>query len=142
METIDCLPSTPTVAPAKPRRNKRQIRPQLLTRDQLDGRTNAAKTFDRIVSAIEADLGGADQLSTIERCHIEGFAGAYVCMLNLNTRLALGEDVDLSQHAVCLSEMVRATRVLGPSRRAKPITDFYKERLPQLAAQHEPAAGL
>jgi hypothetical protein len=46
---------------------------RLLTRDQLDGRTNAAKVFDRLVTNIEADLGGRDQLSTIELALIEAF---------------------------------------------------------------------
>ena len=50
-------------------------RPQLLTRDQLDGRTNAAKRFDRLVGQIEVDLGGAEQLSTIERTLIEAPCG-------------------------------------------------------------------
>jgi hypothetical protein len=55
---------------------RRATKPQLLTREQLDGRTNAAKVFDRLVSDIEGDLGGHDQLSTIERALVEAFAGA------------------------------------------------------------------
>jgi len=34
---------------------------------QLDGRTSAAKAFDRLVADIESDLGGSDRLSAIER---------------------------------------------------------------------------
>jgi hypothetical protein len=34
---------------------RRATKPQLLTREQLDGRTNAAKVFDRLVSDIEGD---------------------------------------------------------------------------------------
>ena len=79
----------------------------LLTRDQLDGRTAAAKFFDRMVADIEADLAGRDQLSTIEHALIEAFAGACVTLQNLNTRLALGEAIDLSAHAQCVSAMVR-----------------------------------
>jgi hypothetical protein len=33
-------------------------KPQLLTREQLDGRTNAAKLFDQLITNIEGDLGG------------------------------------------------------------------------------------
>jgi hypothetical protein len=55
---------------------RRATKPQLLTREQLDGRTNAAKVFDGLVSDIEGDLGGHDQLSTIERALVEAFAGA------------------------------------------------------------------
>jgi hypothetical protein len=53
-------------------------RPQLLTRRALDGRTNAARHFDRLVVDIERDLGGRDQLSTIERSLVEAFCGARV----------------------------------------------------------------
>jgi hypothetical protein len=40
------------------RPSKRATRPQLLMRSQLDGRTNAAKVFDKLVTDIEADLAG------------------------------------------------------------------------------------
>jgi len=58
---------SPCNTPQKTARRKphRATRPQLLTRDQLVGRTNAAKLFDRLVVAIEGDLGGREQLSTI-----------------------------------------------------------------------------
>ena len=78
-----CLPE----AAPKPKRSKKATRPQLLTRDQLDGRTNAAKFFDKIVVDIENDLGGHDQLSTITRALIEGFAGAALTLCNLNAQL-------------------------------------------------------
>jgi hypothetical protein len=101
----------------------RTSRPQLLIRSQLDGRTNSAKRFDRLVNDIEIDLGGRDQLSTIELALIEGFAGAYVALENLNTRLALGEKIDLSEHAQAISAMVRVSNKLGLQRRAKDIND-------------------
>jgi hypothetical protein len=97
-------------------------KPQLLTRDQLDGRTNAAKLFDRLIADIEADLGGHEQLSTIERALIEAFAGASVTLSHLNTQLALGEKIDLSDHAQAVSAMVRVASRLGLQRRARDVT--------------------
>jgi hypothetical protein len=114
-----CLPEA--ASKSVRRRSKRATRPQLLTRDQLDGRTNAAKVFDRLVSAIFADMGGVDQLSTIEVALVEAFAGAAVTLNNLNTRLALGQEIDLSQHAQAVSAMVRVATRLGLQRRAKPV---------------------
>ena len=66
-----------------------------------NGRTSAAKAFDRLVADIESDLGGSDRLSAIERALLEGFAGcrAAVTLQHLNTQLALGQPIDLSQHA-------------------------------------------
>jgi hypothetical protein len=103
------------------RKRHARTRPQLLTRDQLDGRTGAAKFFDRMCVDIEADLGGHDQLSTIERALVEAFAGAAITLQNLNTRLALGQEIDLSQHAQAVSAMVRVASRLGLQRRTKDI---------------------
>src|SRR5262245_8967133 len=76
---------------AKParRRSHKAIQPQLLTCREPDGRTSAAKAFDRLVADIESDLGGSDRLSAIERALVEGFAGAAVTLQHLNTQLAL-----------------------------------------------------
>ena len=70
-----------------------------------NGRTSAAKAFDRLVADI--DLGGSDRLSAIERTLVEGFAGTAVTLQHLNTQLALGQPIDLSQHAQAVSAMVR-----------------------------------
>jgi hypothetical protein len=115
-----CLPDA-TAKPVKRRSDKKRTRPQLLTRAALDGRTNAARFFDRLVADIEADLGGADQLSTIERSLIEGFAGAAVTLQHLNTKLALGQPIDLSEHAQAVSGMVRVASRLGLERRARSV---------------------
>jgi hypothetical protein len=95
---------------------------RLLTLDVLDQRTAAAKLFVRMVADIENDLGGHGELSTIERALVEGFAGAAVSLANLNTRLALGESIDLSQHAQVVSAMVRITGRLGVTRRQRDVT--------------------
>ena len=108
------------------------VKPQLLTRDHLDPRSNAAKLFDQLVSRIQIDLGGRDQLSTIELSLIEGFVGATIVMHNLNTRVALGEKIDLSEHAAAVSAMVRVASRLGLRRRQRDISptlsDYLRER--------------
>ena len=119
----------------KRRKPHRRSRPQLLTRDQLDGRTNAAKVFDRLVIDIEGDLGGRDHLSTIERALIEAFAGACVTLQHLNTKLGLGEEIDLSQHAQAVGAMVRVASRLGLQRRPRTIeTPTLSQYLEQEAA--------
>jgi hypothetical protein len=134
---LGCLPDVQSAR----RRSKRATRPQLLTRDQLDGRTNAAKVFDRLVGDIEADLGGRDQLSTIERALVEAFAGAAVTLHNLNTRLALGEQINLSEHATAVSAMVRVASRLGLQRRPRDVSPTLGEYLARYeAARPEDAA--
>jgi hypothetical protein len=127
-------------SPRKPPvRKHRSTRLQLLTRDLVDGRSNAAKVFDRLVSSIETDLGGRDQLTAIEVALVEAFAGAAVTLENLNTRLLLGEEIDLSQHALAVSAMVRVASRLGLQRRARdvitpPSVAAYLEHKQQRAA--------
>jgi hypothetical protein len=122
VDTCTTPPGCPTGAQAKKHsRSRKATKPQLLTRNQLDGRTNAAKAFDRLVLDIESDLGGRSELSTIERALIEAFAGAAVTLMHLNTKLALGETIDLSQHAQAVSAMVRVASRLGLQRRQKEV---------------------
>jgi hypothetical protein len=110
----------PLDSPRK-QRPHRTARPQRLTRDQLDGRTNAAKMFDRLVGEIEVDLGGRDQLSTIERTLIEAYVGACITLHSMNAQLALGQPIDLSHYAQAVSAMVRVASRLGLSRRAREV---------------------
>ena len=121
MDVAELPPVRSAIVGRKHRPPKRTTKAQLLTRDSLDGRTNAAKYFDQLVSNIEADLAGHEQLSTIERALIEAFAGACVTMQHLNTQLALGQEIDLSQHAQCVSAMVRVASRLGLQRRARDV---------------------
>src|SRR5947207_885209 len=125
---------------AKRRRQHKATQPQLLTRAQLDGRTSAAKAFDKLVADIEADLGGRDQLSAIELVLIEAFAGVAVMLQHLNTRLALGQEIDLSQHALAVSSMVRVASRLGLRRRARDLTPTLSDLLREDQAQQQAAA--
>jgi hypothetical protein len=120
--------------PAKQPRRRRRARSPLLTRGQLDGRTAAAKVFDRLVVDIENDLGGHDALSTIERALVEGFAGACVTLQHLNTQLALGQTIDLAQHAQAVSAMVRVASRLGLQRRTRDVTPTLADYLQQQQA--------
>lgn len=132
-------------AGAAPKRSKRQTAPQLLNRAQLDGRTNAAKFYDRLVAAIYADLGGADALSAIERALVDAFAGAAVTVDALNMRLLLGQEIDLAKHATAISAMVRVATRLGTHRRARDVSldpldyarQFDRERDREREAEHE-----
>jgi len=125
MEMVGSCPleaaAKPVDATAKPRRSHKATKPQLLVRSRLDGRTNAAKYFDRLVADIEADLAGRDQLSAIERQLVEAFAGAATTLQHLNTQLALGQPIDVSQHAQCVGAMVRVAARLGLARRAREV---------------------
>jgi len=110
--------------PAKRARKRRHraSKPQLLSRRTLDRRTNAARTFDRLVADIESDLGGRDHLSAIEHSLIEAYAGAALVLDNLNARLLCGEPIDIGQYTQTISSMVRVAARLGIRRRPCDVT--------------------
>jgi hypothetical protein len=110
----------------------------LLTRQSLDGRTRARKQFDAIASAVATDMGGADQLSTIQQHLVEAFAGIAVHQHDLNARLLLGQEVDLSKHAQACSSLVRIASRLPLGRVAKQIPSMaeYLRTLPPQQPQH------
>jgi hypothetical protein len=132
--------SSPTIAAAvhpggPPKRKHRRSKAQLLTRRELDSRSNAAKFFDRLVIEVENDLGGRENLSSIERALIEAFAGATVSMNHLNTLLLLGQPIDFAQHCASVSAMVRVASRLGLQRRSKDVGPSLQDYLVDLAAE-------
>jgi hypothetical protein len=127
-----CLPTPPTPGhstasrltsgEARSARNgngKGKLR--LLSRANLDGRTKARKQFDSIASGIAADLGGEEQLSTIQRHLVEAFAGAACHVNDINARLLLGEEIDVVLHSQAISTMVRIATRLGVRRVPKSV---------------------
>jgi exonuclease I len=73
-------------------------------------------------------------LSAIEVALVEAFAGAAVTLQHLNTQLALGQEIDLSQHAQAVSAMVRVAAKLGLQRRARNVTPTLSDYLAELRA--------
>jgi hypothetical protein len=119
------------------RRRHRAVKHQLVSRDSLDGRSTAAKQFDRLVAAVEADLGGADQLSTVQRTLIQAFAGSTIAMNNLNMRALLGQDVDPATFGVIVSSIVRVASRLGVNRVARDVTPSVKDYVKHINEQEE-----
>jgi hypothetical protein len=95
---------------------------RLLTRQSLDGRTRARKSFDAIAEGIAADLGGSEELSTVQRHLIEAFAGCAIVLQALNARILLGQPVDIADQASAASTLVRLAARIGVERQAKDIT--------------------
>jgi hypothetical protein len=102
------------------KRKRRLPKYTLPNRDDLDGRTFAAKAFDKLYSDIASDLGG--DLTAVERALVEGFVGATIVLNALNTKLALGQAIDLAEHASVCSSMVRIASKIGLSRRSRIVS--------------------
>jgi hypothetical protein len=104
-------------AVVRARRRHRAVRPQLLTRQQLDRRAGPVKAFDNLVAAIEDDLGGTAALSAIERELVEIFCGAAISVRMLNAEVARGRDVDLAALAAAGGLALKVASRLGIKRR-------------------------
>jgi hypothetical protein len=108
-------------------KRKRLKRRLLLTRDDLDLRTTAGKAFLHLIAALTADLGGAEQLSTVEKALVEGFAGATIALTDLNMKLLRGDEARagvLAGHAAAINSLSKLAARLGTGRRAKQVPDL------------------
>jgi hypothetical protein len=122
------------------KRHRGPTKPQLLSRAQLDGRTNAAKTFDAIARAIALDLGGEAALSTVQKHLVEAFAGVAITVNDMNARMALGQEVDVLQQSQAISTLVRLASRIGVRRITKDGTrPNVSEYLEHRAKQREVA---
>ena len=115
--------------------------PQLVTRDQLDGRSTAAREFNRLAAEIQNDLGGADRLSAVERNLVEAYVGSCLTMQALNVKLVMGQQIDHGLHALVAGAMVRIASRLGLQRRPKPVEDLYTELARKQAERLEAEAS-
>jgi hypothetical protein len=109
--------------PAPRRRHYGHVKPngklRLLARERLDGRTRVRRQFDAISAGIAADLGGEDQLSTVQKHLVEAFAGCAITLNDLNARAMLGEAIDIMAYSTAVSTLVRVAAKLGMARQPR-----------------------
>lgn len=128
--SVELHTMTKTLSAGRRKHRKNTTRPVLLLRSELDGRTVSAKYFDRLVTAIENDLAGPDELSSIEKVLVEAYAGAAVTLQHMNSLIALGEPINIADHSSCVGALVRVATRLGISRRPRDVTtlaDYLKQ---------------
>ena len=97
---------------------------RLISREALDGRTAVARGYDDLVAAIHADLGGRDQMTSIEASLVEAFVGAAVVVDHLNAQIMSGAEINsalVAMYAAATSAQVRCGTKLGTARRAKQV---------------------
>ncbi len=112
----------------------------LLTREQIDGRTASARQFDAIVRAIAVDLGGADQMTEIQKHLVAAFAGAALHVQDLNAKLMLGQEIDISEHAQAVGTLTRIARRLPLGRVAREVPTIEQYLAAKQEATDAPAS--
>jgi hypothetical protein len=101
----------------------------------VDGRSLIARRYRDIMSAIVSDQGGADRLSETRLQLIRRFAAAACLAEQLEARLARGEQIDIQEHSLIVSTMVRVAQRIGLDRVPRDIAPSLTEYLEQVAAE-------
>jgi hypothetical protein len=121
------------------RQRKAQARSRLSNgRDLLpnvDGRSLIARRYRDIMSAIASDQGGVDRLSEARLQLIRRFAAAACLAEQLEARLARGEQIDIQEHSLLVSTMVRVAQRIGVDRVPRYVAPSLAEYLKQGAAK-------
>src|SRR5262245_59123646 len=109
--------------PKRKRRRPPEGRTTLLTLNDLDGRTNAARTARAMIAGIEADISGgdADSLSTAQRA-LAARAGVCAALLaDMEVNWVAGNGMDATAYASLTNVLSRTLRTIGLHRVAKDV---------------------
>ena len=108
--------------PAEKARNRSRISNGQEILPGVDQRLAIARRYRDLVAQIAIDQGGADRCSEIRMQLIRRFASGAVLAEELEARLARGEAVDIAEHALLSSTLVRLAQRIGINRVAKDLT--------------------
>jgi hypothetical protein len=97
----------------------------------VDGRSLVARRYRDIVCAVASDQGGVEQLSEARLQLIRRFSGASVLAEQMEARLARGEEIDIQQHALLVSTMVRVAQRIGIDRVPRDVVPTLSDYLKQ-----------
>jgi hypothetical protein len=106
-----------------------------VTFENMDRRCGAFRETKRLIDALEADLGGADQLSTGERQLVQhgGVLGAI--LTDLEARWIAGEPIDVLAYCTIVNAQRRVFESIGLRRRPKDITPRLPDYLEGIHAE-------
>jgi hypothetical protein len=107
----------------------------------IDGRSAMARRFKDITAAVVTDQGGIGACSESRLQLVRRFAAAAVLAEQMEAALVRGEQIDITEHAVLCSTLVRIAQRIGINRIARDVSltlgDLLREDLRQ---QREAAA--
>jgi hypothetical protein len=130
METVLESPSSRRKVARDPQRSRITNGKDLLP--DIDGRSAMARRFKDITSAVLTDQGGAHQCSESRLQLVRRFAAAAVLAERMEARLARGEQIDVAEHAVLCSTLVRIAQRIGINRVPRDVTpslaDYLRSR--------------
>lgn len=105
----------------------------------VDQRLAIARRYRDLVAQIAIDQGGADRCSETRMQLIRRFASGAVLAEELEARLVRGEPVDIAEHALLSSTLVRLAQRVGIDRRSRNITPSLSEYIEHVSKQDDDA---
>jgi hypothetical protein len=109
---------------------------RLLTLDGIDRRTAAYRDTKRLIADVEADLGGAENVSAMERQMVQHGAVLGAIAADMETKFLQGRRINLVELCTVLNAQRRAFDAIGYKRRQRDVTPTLQGFLNRL----EPAA--
>ena len=95
---------------------------RLLSLEDLDRRTASYRKTAELIDRVEADLGGADRLSTAEQQIVRHAALTGAMLEDLGTRWLNGEPIDPALFATLSNSERRLYEAVGFRRRDRDVT--------------------
>jgi hypothetical protein len=95
----------------------------------IDGRSIIARRYRDITSAITMDQAGAGECSESRLQLIRRFAAACCMAEEMEAKLVRGEQIDITEHALLCSTLVRISSRIGIDRRMKHVTPSLSDYL-------------
>jgi hypothetical protein len=102
---------------------------RLLALQDFDKRTLAYTETKKLIGAIEADLGGADNLSAMERQMIQHAAITGAMITDMEVKYLAGRRIDTSEFGFLVGVQHRLFSLLGLRRRPKDVTPSLEQVL-------------
>jgi hypothetical protein len=103
---------------------KHAVKARLLTLNDIDGRTTAARETRDLIAALEADQGGRDQISTARLQLIEAAGLTTAMRKDLGARWLAGEQVDVTVYCTLTNSERRLYETSGLNRVPTDVTSL------------------
>ncbi len=95
----------------------------------IDGRGAVARKYRDLCLAIISDQGGPERMTEVRLQLVRRFAASSVLAEVLEAAMANGEQIDIGQHALLTSSLVRLASRIGLDRKAKNVTPDLRDYL-------------
>ena len=100
----------------------------------IDGRSPMARRYRDIAAALISDMGGIDRCTEARLQLLRRFSAASVMAEAMEAELVNGKQINIVEHSLLSSTLVRLAQRIGISRMPKNVTPYLHDYLEQHAA--------